>query len=64
MKSTCRKSRAGNLLMLSDLTSEPPFKVKRGYPNIKVLITHLLLVLEICSVKPTCRKSWDGNLLM
>ena len=32
--------------------------------NLKVLITHLLLVLEVCNVKPTCRKSWPENLLM
>ena len=32
--------------------------------NPKVLITHLLLVLEVCNVKPTYRKSWAGNLLM
>ena len=24
----------------------------------------LLLVLEFCNVKPTCWKSWDGNLLI
>ena len=24
----------------------------------------LLLVLEVCNVKPTCRKSWTGNLLV
>ena len=30
----------------------------------KLLITHLLLVLEACNVKPTYRKSWAGNLLM
>ena len=29
-----------------------------------MLITHLLLVLEVYNVKPTCRKSWAGNLLM
>ena len=38
----------------------PSFKVKRGEPNLKVLITHLLLVLEVCNVKPT----WAANLLM
>ena len=32
--------------------------------NSKVPISHLLLVLEVCSVKPTYRKSWAGNLLM
>ena len=31
--------------------------------NIKVLIIRLLLVLEVCNVKPTYRKSWAGNLL-
>ena len=36
----------------------------KAQPNLKVLITPLLLVLEVCSVKPTYRKSWAGNLLM
>ena len=37
---TCnRKSSAGNLLMWSDLTLDPSFKVKQGQPNLKVLIT-------------------------
>ena len=31
---------------------------------VKVLTTHLLLVLEVCNVKPAYRKSWAGNLLM
>ena len=64
MKPTYRKSLAGNLLIWSDLTLGPPFKVKRGYPKLKVLITCLLLVLEVCNMKPTYRKSWAGNLLM
>ena len=42
----------------------PSFKVKRGYPNLKVLITRLLLVLEVCNVYSTYRKSWARNLLM
>ena len=50
--------------MCSDLTLGTSFKVKRGEPNLKVLITHLFLVLEFCNVKPTYRKSWAGNLLM
>ena len=29
-----------------------------------MLITHLLLVLEVCNVTPTYRKSWAKNLLM
>ena len=29
-----------------------------------MLITHLLLVLEVCNVKPTYRKSFAGNLLL
>ena len=39
----------------------PPFKVIRGEPNLKVLITCLLLVLEVCNVKPPYRKSWAGK---
>ena len=50
--------------MWSDLTLDPSFKVKQGYPNLKVLISRLLLVLEVCNVKPTYRKTWAGNLLM
>ena len=46
-KPTYRKSWAGNLLVWSDLTLDPSFKVKRGQPNLKVLITRLLLVLEV-----------------
>ena len=64
MKPTCRKSWAGNLLMWSDLTLDSSFKVKRGLPNLKVLITHLLFILEVWNVKPTCRISWAGNLLI
>ena len=50
--------------MWSDLTLSPSFKVKRGQPNVNVLITRLLLILEVCNVKPTCRISWAGNFLM
>ena len=64
MKQTYRKSWARNLLMCSDLTLGPSFKVKRGYPDLEVLIAGLLLVIEVCHVKPTCRKSWARNLLM
>ena len=63
-KPTYRKSWAGNLLVRSDLTLGPSFKVKRGQPNLKVLITRLLLVLEVWDLKPTYRKSWAGNLLV
>ena len=59
-----QKSWAGNLLMWSDLTMSPSFKVKRGQPNLKGFITCLLLILEVCNVKPTCRILWAGNLLM
>ena len=31
---------------------------------LKVLITHLLLVLEVCNVKPTYTKSWAGHRLV
>ena len=43
---------------------EPSFKVKRGQPNLNGFITGLLLILEVCNVKPTCRILWAGNLLM
>ena len=32
--------------------------------KLKMLITRLLLVLEVCNVKPNYRKLWAGNLLM
>ena len=35
----------------------PSFKVKRGQPNLKVLITRLLLVLDVWDGKPAYRKS-------
>ena len=63
-KPTYRKSWAGKLLVWSDLTLGPSFKVKRGWPNLKVLITRLLLVLEVWHGKPAYRKSWAGNLLV
>ena len=64
VKPPSRKSWAGNLLMWSNLTLSPSFKVKRGQPNLKGFITRLLLIREICNVKPTCRILWAGNLLM
>ena len=64
VKPTYRKSCAANLLMWSHLTLGPSFKVKRGQPNLKVLITRLLLVLEVWDGKPTYRKSWAGSLLL
>ena len=32
--------------------------------DLKVLITRLLLVLDVCNMKPTYRRSWARNLLM
>ena len=32
--------------------------------KLKRVIAHLLLVLEVCNLKPTYRKPWAGNLLM
>ena len=58
------KSWAGNLFVWSDFTLDPSLKVKRGEPNLEVLITCLLLVLEVWDGKPTYRKSWAGNLLV
>ena len=42
-KPTYRKSWTGNLVVWWDLILGPPFKVKRRLPNLKVLITRLLL---------------------
>ena len=42
----------------------PSFKVKRRQPNLKVLITRLLLVLEVWDGKRAYRKSLAGNLLV
>ena len=64
MKQTYRKSWAGNLLIWSDLTLDPSFKVKRRSPNLKVLIAHLVFVIQVWDGKPTYRKSWARNLLM
>ena len=54
----------GIFLIWLDLTLDPSSKVKRREPNLKVLVSHLLLVLEVWDGKPTYRKSWAGNLLV
>ena len=60
------KQQIGNhgvgIFVWSDLTLGPSFKVKRGQPKLKVLITRLLLILEVWDGKPTYGKSWAGNL--
>ena len=43
---------------------EPALEGQMRTGNLKVLITCLLLIIEVCNVKPTYRKSWVGNLLM
>ena len=43
---------------------DPLLQVQMRTANLKVLIARLLFILEVCSVKPTCRISWAGNLLM
>ena len=62
MKPTYRKSWAGIPLMWSDLTLGPLFKVKQGYPNLNVLITCLVLVLDVCNVKPSYKElmGWES----
>ena len=47
MVKTNRKSWAGSLLVWSDLTLDPSFKVKRAQSNLNVLIARLLLILEV-----------------
>ena len=44
--------------LLQGQTSIPKLLVK------KVLVTHLLVALEVCNVKPTYSKKWAGNHLM
>ena len=48
----------------SAYTLDPSFKVKLLWPNLKVPISRLLLVLEVWDVKTTYRKTCAGNLLM
>ena len=43
---------------------EPLLQGQRGQPYLKVLITSLLLILEVCNVNPTYSKSWASNLLL
>ena len=50
--------------MWLDLTWSPSFNIKQGGPNLKVLVTCLLSILEVYNLKPTHRKSWAGILLM
>ena len=59
-----KKPWTGSLLMGSNLTWGSSFKVKRGKPKLKVLVTRLLLVLEYWDVKQIYRKSWPGSLLI
>ena len=42
----------------------PLLQGQRGQPNLKVLITRLLLVPEVWHGKPAYRNSWAGNLLV
>ena len=41
---------------------EPLLQGQTSIAKLKMLITHLLLVLEVWDGKPTYRKSWAGNL--
>ena len=50
--------------MMSNLTLDRSFKVKLGRVSIKVPISRLLLVLEVCNVQATFRKPYAGNLLV
>ena len=52
VKTTYRKTCAGNLLMWSDFTLGPSFEVKRRCPNLTVPISRFLLVLLL--VKQGC----------
>ena len=52
---------------LEALNSRSSTECQSKYPTYRTLkapISPLLLVLEVCNVKPTYRKSYAGNLLM
>ena len=61
---TFRKPYAANLLVMSDLTLDPSFKVKLWRVSIKVPLSCLLLVLEVCNVQSTFRKPYALHLLV
>ena len=56
VKTTSRKSCVPNLLLVSDLTLDPSFKVKYGSLYLLWPISPLLLVIEVLDVKTTYRK--------
>ena len=58
MKPTYRRSWAGNLLMFSDLTLGPSFKVKRWFTGFGELSFRWI---QICVGSPMRRSSFDGN---
>ena len=64
VQSTFRKPYAANLLVMSNLTLDPSFKVKLGRVSIKVPISRLLLVLEVSNVQSTFRRPYAANLLV
>ena len=49
--------------LVSWLPRAPSSRSNEG-SHIKVLIFHLLLVIEVMDMKPTYKKSWAGILLM
>ena len=55
MKPTCRRSWVGNLLMFSDLTLGPSFKVKRWFTGFGELSFQWI---QICIGSPICRSSY------
>ena len=57
MKPTCRRSWAGNLLMFSDLTLGPSFKVKRWFTGFGELSFRWI---QICIGSPMRRYSFHG----
>ena len=61
MEPTYRKSWDGNLLLCSDLTLDPSFKVRQGLSNLKVINNYLI----IGTTGLQCQANlWAGNLLM
>ena len=58
-KPTYRKSWAGNLVVWSDLTLDPSFKVKRWFTGFGELSFRWI---QICIGCPMCRSSFHSNM--
>ena len=61
---TCPVQPCRHLILKLLIQGHPRNSIVHHVVVLKVLMTRLLLVLEVCNVKPNNRKSWATNLLM